>query len=140
MRTLEALLVHAIMGAVLGALTGVASLLLLTVPSWRDPSSSWAVVPLVFGTLVGGVLGAVAGPILGWFVLRRVPVRYIVRYTPLGTLCGAYLASLLAWFAADISDGRGIPYFVGGAVLGLVITAFVLRARYGHAVDLNPMW
>lgn len=140
MRILESILLHVIIGAVLGALTGIASIALLALPSWGDASSSWLVVPLLFGPMVGAPIGAVAAPILGWFVLRRVPVGQSVRYTPLGTLCGAYVALLFGWLVADISDGWGTPYLIAGGVVGLVVTAFVLRARYSHEVDVNPLW
>lgn len=140
MRILESIFLHAIIGAVLGALTGIASIALLALPSWGDGGSSWLVVPLLFGPMVGAPIGAVAAPILGGFVLRRVPVKQIVRYTPIGTLCGAYVTLLVAWLVADISDGLGIPYLIAGGVVGLVATSLVLRARFRHVVDVNPMW
>lgn len=125
-------------GAVLGAFTGTLCLVLLSIPGFREWPSGYLTVPIFMGTFVGAPLGAVSAPILGWFVLRRVPARRVVVYTPVGTLVGSFVALVLGWLVADVADGRGIFYLVGGAVLGLVGTAFALRTRYAPLGGVTP--
>lgn len=117
-------------GAVFGALTGMVCLGLFLMPAIREEPLGYFFFIFWGGTFVGAPLGALGAPILGWFVLQRVPQDHILLYAPLGTLVGSFIALLFGWLFADISDGKGIFYLVVGAVIGLVVTAFVLRARY----------
>ena len=126
-------------GAVLGALTGTVCLMLIGTQASREWSSDSLIVSIWFGSYVGAPLGALVGPILGWFVLRRVPAALSLLYAPLGTLVGSLVALLVGWTFDDISDGIGIFYLIGGAITGLVLTAFVLRGRYSGRGDENRL-
>lgn len=117
-------------GAILGALTGTACLVLLGVPSIGEWSLHELGKMVLWGTLVGAPLGALGAPVLGWLLLRHVPVKRSLLYAPLGTLVGSLLALLVGWLRADIADGVGLFYLVGGGVVGVVLAAVGLRLRY----------
>ncbi len=119
------------LGAFLGAATGVACLVLVALPVVRQWPSGYFVFVLYMGTLVGAPLGALGALTLGWSLLRHVPLNRTIMSTPIGTLVGSFVALLSGWIFADVGDGRGIFYLVGGGVIGLLCTAFLLRARYG---------
>src|SRR5256885_14482120 len=72
-------------GAVCGAVTGIWSLGLV-----MSISGPLAIdVLLVFGGMVGAVLGAIAAPILGWSLLRRVPFGRMLAVCSAGGPDGA---------------------------------------------------
>jgi len=123
-------------GAALGSLTGTICLMLLFLPSIQEWRAGYGAFFLAMGTFAGAPLGALAAPLLGWSVLRRIPVGRAVLVTPCGTLVGSFTALAVGWLFEDIADGRGIFYLVTGAVIGLVVTALVLRARYGDRGDV----
>ena len=130
-------LILAVVGAVLGALTGTVCLVLISIPAIHEWPSGYLIFVIWMGALVGAPLGAFLAPMLGWFVLRRVPVGRSMLYAPLGTLIGSVIALLLGWLITDISKGLGVFYLIGGAVIGFVFTAFVLRAQYSDRDGKN---
>src|SRR2546423_14681272 len=76
-------------GAVCGAVTGIWSLGLV-----MSISGPLAIdVLLVFGGMVGAVLGAIAAPILGWSLLRRVPFGRMLAVCSAGTPIGGAVGS-----------------------------------------------
>lgn len=118
------------LGAVLGALTGIGCLLLLGLPAIRELTLHELGKMILWGTLVGAPLGALSGPVLGWLLLRRVPVKRTLLYAPIGSLLGSLAGLLVGWLRGPIADGVGIAYLVGGAVVGVVLAAVVLKARF----------
>jgi hypothetical protein len=126
---LEETLVLIAVGGSLGAVTGTVCLMLLGLPRIRE----WRLLDvgkiLFLGSFVGAPLGAVCAPVLGWLLLRRVPVKQTLKYTPVGTLIGSLGALLLGWMRDDISSGAGLLYLVGGAIIGLVSSAVILWTR-----------
>lgn len=122
-------------GGVLGALTGMGCLVVLSLPGIREWPSGYLIYVIWAGTFVGAPLGALGAPLLGWFVLQRVPAGHAVLYAPLGTIVGSLGGLLFGWLFADVADGKGILYVIGGAVIGLVLTAYALRAWHGDRGD-----
>lgn len=116
--------------AALGALTGIACLLLMIVPIYDEWGSGKLLFWSWMGAMVGAPLGALLGPVLRLLLLRRVPARRVALYAPLGTLAGSYVSLLMGWLFADMTDGKGIFYLIGGAIPGVIITAVVLHVRY----------
>lgn len=108
----------------------MACLLLQMLPLYDEWGSGKLLLWSWVGILVGAPLGAVLGPLLRLLLLRRVPTRTILLFAPLGTLVGSFAALLMGWLFADINDEIGIFYLIGGAIVGVVVTALVLNVRY----------
>lgn len=125
-------------GAILGAITGVVCLALLGVTASQELKPGYLVFVLYMGTLVGAPLGAVGAALLGWSVLRHVPLERTVLAAPFGTLVGSFVSLCFGWVFADVGDGRGIFYLVGGGAIGLVCTAFFIRAQYRARSRAGP--
>lgn len=136
MRILGDTLMLVTVGALLGGSTGVACIFLMLLPHLLD-RSAW--VSLLFigswAAMLGAILGAPLGPLLGWFVLRDVRVSRAAWLLPIGTLAGGFLALAIGWLVADVDDGKGTIYLSVGGIIGVVVTAFLLRMRPSEAPD-----
>src|SRR2546423_4092348 len=101
-------------GAVCGAVTGIWSLGLV-----MSISGPLAIdVLLVFGGLVGAALGAIAAPILGWSLLRRVSFGRMLAVCSAGTAIGAGVGSFTTPHPRDfLASG------LAGAATGCVLAA-----------------
>jgi hypothetical protein len=115
-------------GASAGALAAVAGLAVML--GWvavfsRDPAALlWGAAYAYLGA-VGAALGAVAGPAVGWGLLRRVPLGAAVVSVAGGALVGAY-AGMLAQAAVP-----GLPgAWLWGGPAGAVAAAAGLRRRH----------
>ncbi|HKG90448.1 MAG TPA: hypothetical protein VKA84_01075 [Gemmatimonadaceae bacterium] len=81
---------------------------------------------LAFASLVGAVTGAVGAPLIGWGLLRRVPLGRAIAGTALGTVAGG----AAGWAVMPVLGSAA------GALLGFVAGAVYLRLRTdaaGHA-------
>lgn len=119
-----------VVGALLGAATGTVCLLLLGLPHLFEWKPEELLAAALMGSYAGAPLGAVLGPVLRVLALRRVPAERIVLYAPLGTIAGSLIALLLGWLIGDIGDGIALFYLVGGAIVGVTVSAIVMRAKY----------
>ncbi len=123
MRALRVLAVTAalsVAGAVFGGLAGT-----VTLVGWGIATSGLRIVLRdpemgLYGTLFGGVLGAVLGPLAAWLLMRHVPLGLAVAGTTLGTLAGGALGLL---FTMD----PVLSMYAGLAGFG--VSAIALRVR-----------
>lgn len=139
-RTVADFLFLVVIGALLGALAGTVCLVVLGLPhllEWRVEDAAKVVY---LGGLAGVPLGAILGPLLGWFVIRRVPLGVAMVQLPAGVILGALAALLVAWLFLDLGDGLGLFYLLGGAIAGLVVTVAILRSRFRDHVDSDLEW
>lgn len=129
---LRGTLLLALLGAVVGAVVGTA--LLSSLLAGAPHHLTWLDVQL--GALFGGSLGALSGalgaPLLGWLVLRPVPLGRAIVATALGTLVGAWVAGA-AWRTSYVAPiVGGLVGFVAGAVAIRMLTT---RGRRGLDAD-----
>lgn len=139
-RTVADFLFLVVIGTVLGAFAGMICLVLLGVPHFAEWRLDDASKVIYLGGLAGIPLGAILGPLLGWFVIRRVPLGVAMVQLPTGAVLGALVSLLVAWLFADVGDGLGLFYLLGGAIAGLVITVAILRSRFRDNVDSELDW
>jgi hypothetical protein len=111
-------------GIVFGALAGVAALAISLLLSGELGSFK----PEVFAiaATLGALLGAVCAPIVGWLLLRHVPLGRAFG----GLAIGATLGGVAGWFLPQFAHGDGILIV---AALGALCAAVLLRIR--HARD-----
>lgn len=106
-------------GALFGALAGTVALAIsLTIDGLAS-----IMVAAYLGTLFGAPLGAVAAPILGWLLLRRVPLGRMFVGCAAGTVIGGVIGFILSPSVGDIMVGG-----LGGAFLGCLGVAVILRS------------
>ena len=72
----------------------------------------------------GALTGTIGAPLLGWALLRRVPLGRAILMTAVGTVIGAVVGELLNPFNPY---AHTIPGVIGGALLGFVVTGVGLR-------------
>jgi hypothetical protein len=106
----------AIFGAVAGTVALAVSLIIDGIPS--------LVGAALLGAYFGAPLGAVAAPILGWSLLRRVPLGRMFIVCAAGTVMGG----VVGWLTAG-SDGDIMVGGLAGAAIGCVVAAFNLWYR-----------
>ena len=110
-----------IAGAVAGAAAAALPLMALLLGINSD-APGWILV--AFGAVIGGVLGAIVGPLFAWVWLRDVPLGRLIARTFLGTLIGGAIGWLTFHPLAAAS----------GAVLGFLVAAAQL-APYDPNLD-----
>ncbi|HET8713095.1 MAG TPA: hypothetical protein VFM23_05370 [Gemmatimonadales bacterium] len=115
-------------GAISGAAAGTIALTaaLLFSPPWSMPNVSLLLVGLWFGGVTGAPLGAIAAPLLGWTLLRRVPLGRMFAVLAAGTVIGG----IVGWFGTT-GGGDIVVNSIAGAALGCIVAAVNLwhRAR-----------
>jgi hypothetical protein len=72
----------------------------------------------------GAVAGMIAAPLLGWGLLRRVPLGRAILVTAIGTVVGAVGGELLNPFNPY---ARTVPGVIGGALVGFFVAGAGLR-------------
>jgi hypothetical protein len=78
-----------------------------------------------FVALVGAVVGAVAAPLFGWFVLRYVPLGRAMLWTAIGTVVGG----AVGWRAGVHPIATGLAGFAVASLLA----RFYSRRRQASA-------
>ena len=110
-------------GAVAGAVAAVVGLaisLLMTEHSLRLDPFAYA-----FAAEIGATLGAVGAPLLGWLVLRHVPLGRAFGWAAAGTVIGG----ALGWL------GHTNPIAAGGAGM---VTASIAARMYSRRRAEDP--
>src|SRR5687768_15691424 len=74
----------------------------------------------------GAFCGIIGGPLLGWGLLRRVPLGRAILWTAAGTILGAIGGELLQPFNPF---GQSLPGVFAGAFLGFASAGITLRVR-----------
>ena len=118
-------------GGLVGAGCAVAALSTIAIISGNASVLTADGPPPLVGVVAafGACCGMVGGPLLGWGLLRRVPLGRAILWTALGTTVGAISGELLR--SVDLMPPT-IPGVLAGAVLGFVGAGVVLRARTGR--------
>jgi hypothetical protein len=112
----------AVAGAVFGALAAAIACAVWLTVDFGAPTAVHELQILAWAGAVGGVLGAALGPAAAWLLLRRVPLGRAVLGATGGAVVGGAGAALAGGFPP------------GGAVLGLIVAAALLRgAAEAHA-------
>jgi len=99
-------------GAVLGTLAGVLAIaVVLGVVGWRSPFDD-LVGLFQLAAFFGAPMGAIGLPLLGWALLRYVPLWQVMLYSVLGTVFGGVFYGLI---------GAAVGFFL--AAVGMRLTA-----------------
>jgi hypothetical protein len=112
---LRVVLLVGLLGAVAGAIVGIVAYFAIALWALRGsmPSGRDAAFVIAIGAAGGAVAGFLLGPLVGFGLLRHVPLGRAIAFTGLGTLAG--LAASIA------TNGRHpLPLTVGGFLLGAV--------------------
>jgi hypothetical protein len=120
-------------GAVVGGVCAtIAVALILGIRPPHDSVLRFDALPFLFGVAqFGAVVGAVAAPVLGFAVLRKVPLGRAVVVTALGTLIGAVIGEFLG--PLNPYDADLTPGVVRGTLAGFVAAGLYLRVTTRHA-------
>ncbi len=106
-------------GALFGAVAGtIAVAISLTIDGLQS-----LIAAAYLGALFGAPLGGIAAPILGWSLLRRVPLGKMFVGCAAGTIIGGVIGFMLSTRLGDIMIGG-----LGGALLGCLGVAVILRS------------
>lgn len=104
-------------GGIFGGIAGAVLTFLLGLPDGWTGLPAWEY--LVVGGALGGLFGAVLGPLGAWLLMRDVPLGLAVGGTTLGTVLGG--AAAVAWNAPGA--------LVYGPVAGFALAALALRVH-----------
>lgn len=112
-------------GAVCGLLAFIPMLFVLERGPGPTTVGGILVVPASL-SVVGGILGTLLGPILGWVNIRRASIRTIVLETSAGTMLGAVVFFVFlrayGWPPVD-------PLIIGG-IIGAMLATLRLRLSF----------
>ena len=111
-------------GAVVGALCGASAVLLL-MPFRPGPG---ALLTLAVAAAGGAVVGAVTAPLVGWGLVRRVPLGRAIGHGAIGTVLGALVGSV-----------AGPAGALAGALLGLGTASVRLAHRSQREQARRPL-
>ena len=125
-RHVRVTLIVALIGATAGALAAVVSVGLAVIDFHALGDSLNALGGRILGVAagVGAAFGALAGPALGWLLLRRVPLGIAAGGVAMGTAIGAVIGNRLLPFSPYTPD---VPGVVWGAMAGCALTAVLMR-------------
>ena len=73
----------------------------------------------------GAMAGAIALPVAGWGLLRRVPIGRALAGTAIGTILGAIVGEVVSPLTAH----GYVPGVIAGGFLGFVAAAIALRVH-----------
>lgn len=112
-------------GAALGAVCAASSVAIIAALATGLGSLGSGGTPHLLGVAAafGGLVGALGAPMLGWGLLRRVPLGRVLLVTSLGTVMGALGGE---WSRPFNPYPRVLPGVIAGALLGFVISGIGL--------------
>jgi hypothetical protein len=108
-------------GAAFGALAGVVTLAIAALVNGEFRALA-DIGAFGLAAYLGAILGAPLFPIVGWLLLRRVPLGHAV----LGSVVGTVLGGIIGWMTRAGGDEVNGAVFVGAA--GFLLAALCLRA------------
>lgn len=126
MRLVRAILIVTALGAAAGALVGFAAMLGLVVFRNSGQTPRDLLFLLGIATGVGAAYGLALGPMLGFGLLRHVPLWRAILCTAVGALLGLAVGFLV-----------NLPLFVA-PVVGMLVAAVVLRLTSRPAAASAP--
>jgi len=106
-------------GSIFGGIAGAILTFLLGLPDGWTGLPAWEY--LLTGAVVGGLFGAVLGPLGAWLLMRDVPLGLAVGGTTLGTVLGGA--------AALASNAPGALFYAPVAGFGLAALVLRIHAR-----------
>ena len=77
---------------------------------------------------IGAIAGAIGAPLVGFGLLRRVPLGRSILFTASGAIVGA---SLGEWIRPWNPYSRAVPGVILGALLGFLVAGIALRLWAG---------
>jgi len=107
-------------GAILGALAGAVALAASVLITENDTSG----FGLVVGAYFGAPLGAITAPVLGWLMLRSIPLGRMFVVAAGGTAVGG----IIGWITTT-SGTAEVVNGLSGAFIGCVVASITLRYR-----------
>ena len=135
MRLLRALAVVAGLGAIGGALVALVTLAALQVAAVLDASRGPSLYDGLMITLAGAGFGAVVGPLVGFGLLRDVPLGRAVLGTGVGALLG-----IGAVFALQPRTGATVALLpLLGMLVAAVLLRMLVRRRGGAGAPRDPV-
>ena len=113
-------------GAFIGAICAASSVAIIAVIAGGLPALVTGGTPglLAVAAGAGAFVGIIGAPMLGWGLLREVPIGRVILVTALGTIGGAVIgewARFLNPYAAII------PSVLAGAFVGFLLSGVALR-------------
>lgn len=113
-------------GALIGALCAASSVAIIAVITGGFPALVSGGTPglLAVAAGAGAFVGIIGAPMLGWGLLREVPLGRVILVTALGTIGGAVIGEWARFLNpyADI-----IPSVIAGAIAGFLLSGIGLR-------------
>ena len=113
-------------GGVIGALCAASSVAIIAVAA--EGLETLAMGPTMgmigMSAAAGAFVGIIGAPLLGWGLLRRVPIGRIILVTALGTIIGAVVGE---WTRPFNPYPRTMPGVIAGALIGFLLSGIGLR-------------
>ena len=126
-------------GAVVGAACAASSVAIIAASAGGLASLGSSGTPGLLGVSAGfgALVGALGAPMLGWGLLRRVPLGRVLLVTALGTIIGAVIGE---WSRPLNPYARVLPGVIAGAFIGFSLSGVLLsllarRRKKAAAVD-----
>ncbi|HEY9225901.1 MAG TPA: hypothetical protein VIP11_04595 [Gemmatimonadaceae bacterium] len=138
-RAISVTLRLAVLGAALGTVAAVLSVILLVAIRIGSGAIADASVILPWIALCGAGAGAVAFPSAAWLLLRRVTLGLALALAGAGIIAGALIGE---WLQPFNPYARELPGFIRGAIVGFGLSTLLLRIsadRVRRAVHLTDL-
>jgi hypothetical protein len=112
-------------GAVFGAVCAAASVAIIAVSAAGvaalGSGGTWGIMGASAG--FGALVGTIGAPMLGWGLLRHVPLGRVLVVTALGTILGALIGE---WSRPLNPYSRVLPGVIAGAFIGFLLSGVTL--------------
>ena len=113
-------------GAVIGALCAASSVAIIAVAGGGletlTTGPTMGIIEL--SAAAGAFVGMIGAPLLGWGLLRRVPLGRVILVTALGAIIGAVVGE---WTRPFNPYPRTMPGVIAGALIGFLLSGIGLR-------------
>ena len=113
-------------GALIGAVCAASSMAIIAVTAGGLSALVSGGTPglLAVAAGVGAFVGIIGAPMLGWGLLRQVPLGRVILITAIGTIGGAVISE---WARFLNPYARIIPSVIAGAFMGFLLSGIGLR-------------
>ena len=113
-------------GALIGAVCAASSMAIIAVTAGGLPALTLGGMPgvLAIAAGAGAFVGIIGALMLGWGLLRAVPLGRVILITALGTIGGALIGEWTQFLDPHV---RIIPSVIAGALMGFLLSGIGLR-------------